>query len=327
MAERAAITQGVQIGVESTSGTAVAANRRLRSIGIEPNPQANIDTFRPPGQKYAALTALGKEWMEFGLSGRPSYNELQYVLASILGNTVISTPVGATDARKWAFGSNTFSEDAVETMTVEQGGSVRAHRFAYGLVTEASLAISRDAVELGGSGIGRRIEDDITLTAAPTSFPLVPILGNQMDVYADGDFADIGDTKLGRLLSCNWSLSSRFNPLWIIDSSQPSFITHVENEPGLSFEMIVEADEEGMAYLTQLRASGRSFIKIKATGPIIEAAIPYSLNLNMAGEIGAMGGFSDQDGVYAVGWTFSGVDDSDMGNAVNAELINKVAAF
>jgi hypothetical protein len=327
MPERSSISQGIQVGVESTSGTPVAANRRLRSIGIEPSPQANIDTFRPPGQKYAALTALGKEWMEAGLSGRPSYNELQYILGSVLGNTQISTPGGATTARQWDFNSETFDEDAIESMTIEQGSSVRAHRFSYGIVPEATFTINRDAFELGGSMLGQIIEDDITLTAAPTSFDLVPILGNQLDVYADPTFAGIGTTKLGRLLSGTFTISSRFSPLWVVDSSLASYATHIEVEPTLSFEMVVEADAEGMAFLDQMRAAGRSYVQVTATGPIIEAAIPYSLNLNMAGEIGALGGFSDQDGVYAVGWTFSGVDDDDMGGAVNASLVNTVTAF
>lgn len=328
MPERSSISQGVQIGVESTPGTAVAANRRLRSIGFEPSPQANIDAFRPPGQKYPALTALGKEWMEGSLSGRPSYNELQYVLGSVLGNTAITTPGGGTLSRQWAFNSQTFTEDVIHTMTIEQGSAVRAHRFAYGVVNEATFTINRDVFELGGSVIGRRIEDGITLTASPTSQTLVPILGNQLDIYADATYAGVGVTKIGRALSGTITIGSRFNPLWIVDSAQPSFVTHIEVEPTLTFEIIVEADAAGMAYLTQMRAAGRSYVQLKATGPIIEAAIPYSLKMNMAGEIGALGGFSDQDGVYAVGWTFTGVADSTMSDKnLEVLLTNKVTAL
>lgn len=327
MAERAVVTQGIQVGVETTPGTSVAANRRLRSIGIDPSPQANIDSFRPPGQKFQALTALGREWMEAGLSGRPSYNELQYVLASVMGNSTVALVPTATGAWEWQFAPLTFQEDDPITFTIEQGGAVRAHRFSYGIITEASLAINRDAVELGGSVMARRLEDDIVLTAAPTSHPLVPILGNQMDVYVDDTFAGIGTTKLGRLMSCTWTLGSRFNALWVVNSAEPSFVTHIETEPTLSFEMIVEADEEGMAFLEQVRAAGRSYVQIKATGPEIEAGFNYSLELDMTGEIGALGGFSDQDGVYAVGWTFTGVDDDDMGGATQATLVNAVETF
>lgn len=325
MVSRATVTQGVQIGVEAVPGTGVAANRRLRSIGIEPSPQVNIDTFRPPGQKFQALTALGREWMQAGLSGRPSYNELQYIFSSLLSEPTVTDLTGG--AYRWNFESDTFAEDDPKTLTVEQGGAVRAHRFVYGLVNEASLAITRDAVELGGSMIGRRIEDNVVLTADPTTHPLVPILGNQMDVYADDDDGDLGDTKIGRLLSANWSLGSRFNPLWIVDSAQASFVDHVETEPDLSLEIMMEANSEGMSYLNKMRASGRSFIRIKASGPVIAGLNNYGMNLDMAGEIGAVGGFSDQDGVYAVGWTFTGVDDSNFGGAVKASLTNAVATL
>lgn len=327
MSERATISQGIQIGVEAVPGTPVAANKRLQSIGFEPGPQANIDTYRPGGQKFPALTTLGREWMEFGLTGRPSYDEIIYILASVIGNPVV-TPVGAGTARQWSFTPSTFAEDTPKTFTIEQGGSVRAHRFSYGLVNEVTLGITRDAVDLGGGGIARRIEDDVAMTPAPTALPLVPILGGQMDVFIDDVVANLGDTKFGRLLNATFTLGSRYNPLWIVDSEQDSFVAHVEVEPTLSLEVTVEANEQGMGLLEDMRGSERNFLRVLATGPAIAGgAENYEMQIDLAGEIGAMGSFSDEDGVYAVGWTFTGVHDAGWGKAVQAQVINSVAAL
>lgn len=327
MPERSALTQGVQVGVESTPGTAVAANKSLSTIGIEPAVSVDMQTFRPMGQKFAGIITPGKEWVEADLSGRGSYSELIYLLSSLLTTTTPTTL--DTTARKWTFTPAAKAEDTVKTLTVEQGGSVRAHKFAYGLCTELSLDFTRDGVEVGGAMIGQALTDNITLTPAPTAVEEAIILPTHVDVYIDPTSGALGTTKLLRVLGVNWSLGDRFNPVWVLNSAQPSFVAHVEAELSSEITLTLEADAQAMALLTTMRAGATQFLRIKATDTRNAGAATekYSLTLDQAVKVSDVGDFSDEDGVYAIELTFSVVYDATWTKALEVAAVNKLTAL
>jgi hypothetical protein len=327
MAERSSLNQTIQIGVETTPGTAVAANKRLQSIGIEPSISVETNQFRPIGTKYNALSTLGKEWVEAAITGRGTYTELQYLLSSVGTTAVITTPGGGTTSRQWVFSPSTTADDVPKTFTVEHGSGVRADRFTYGLVTEFGMSFSRDGIEVTGSMLGRALEDAITLTASPTTNALVPILPTQVTCFLDTTAAGLGTTKLTRLISGEFSMGSRFGPVWILDAANPGFVNHVETEPDLSCTLLLQADTQGMGLLTNLRAGDVRFLRIECLGAIIEAAIRYKFTIDLAISISDTGGFSDADGVYAIEFSGIGVHDGTWGKAVQFTMVNTSTAL
>lgn len=329
MAERSSLNQVVQIGVETTPGTGVAADKRLQSISIEPSPSVEMDTFRPTGQKFNALSTLSKEWTEASVSGRATYSEIIYLLSSVLNTGVITSPDAtlAPTARKWVFAPSSTADDVPKTFTIEHGSSVRASKFTYALMTEMGMAFSRDTVEVTGSLMGRSITDNITMTAAPTSLPLIPVLPTQVSVYLDNTAAALGTTKLTRALTAEWSIGSRFGPLWVLDAANPSYVTHIETVPDLSAGLMLEADAQGMGLLSTLRAGDTKFLRIEALGSTIGGAVRYLLTVDLAVKVSDMGGFSDADGVYAAEFSFTGVHDATWGKSMEVSVVNTQAAL
>jgi hypothetical protein len=59
MAERASVFQQVQLGVESVSGTSVAASKLLQSMDIIPTASVNVDVYRPQGNKFPTVAVAG----------------------------------------------------------------------------------------------------------------------------------------------------------------------------------------------------------------------------------------------------------------------------
>lgn len=324
MSERSTLNQTIQIGVETTPGTSVAASKKLRSIGIEPNITGEGDTFRPAGDKYLAFASLGKEWVEASISGRGSYTELQYLLSSVCN---YAAPVTATGATTWTFSSSNTAADVPKTYTVEHGSDVRADKFTHGLVTEFGMTFNRSSIEVSGSMIGKALTDGITMTAAPTSVALVPTLPTQVSVYVDSTSANLGNTKLTRAISAEWSLGSRFAPVWVLDAAQSSFVSFIESEPDLTATLTLQANSDGMAFLNQYRDKSTLFLRIEAVGSIFTGSTPYKLTIDQACKITETGGFSDSDGVYAVQFTFAGVNDPTWGKAFEVKLVNDVAAL
>lgn len=328
MAERSALTQGVQVGVETTPGTGVAADKKLASIGFEPSISTEMQSFKPMGTKYNTIDVVGKEWVEFDLSGVGSYTEMIYVLASVLAQPGAPTTLD-TSARKWDFLPASAAEDTVKTLTIEQGGSVRAHKFAYGIISEFNLTMSRDGVEIGGSGFGQRISDAITMTATPTAITEKPILATDIDIFLDTTSAGLGTTKLLRVLQAEINVGDRFNPVWVLNSANNSFVAHVEQEPSAQIVLTMEADAEGMAQLTQMRAGSTKFLRIQATSPDLAGAATqkYTFTWDAAVKVAEPGDFSDEDGVYGIEWTFDMVHDGTWGKAYTATLINKLTTL
>lgn len=335
MAERSSITQSVQIGVEVTPGTAVAANKRLGSMGFAIAPETETRKLRPIGQKYPTLEILGKEWTESDIEGSPTYTELPYAFASVIGTPTVTQIMDAaipTGAYRWLFESNTFGDDTPKTFTVEQGSAFRAHRVANGIISEYTWDWSRDEIGIGGTLLARAIEDGITLTASPVGLPQVPVRPTDLSVYLDTTSGGLGATKLTRVLKGEFNIEDRFNPLWVVDAAQPSFVNVVEGEPTVEFKMTAMADAAAMANLTRMRAGTSAFLRLRGVGPNIYTSgtplvVNHQVTIDIAGQVNEMGEFSDEDGVYASEFTFSAVHDATWGKAYAVEVITTTSAL
>lgn len=330
MAERATINEVVQIGVEADGarGTAVAASKRLGSMRLSPWVNAEVETFKPSGNKFATVQSLVREWSEADVEGVPTYDELIYPLSGVLGTPVVTTPAGGTLSRKWAWSPSSTSEDVPKSLTIEKGSATRAHRTTYCLFTEFSFSFSRTSqLEIGGTVLGKAIEDGITLTSSPTDIPLVPILPNHMDVYIDTTQVGLGTTQLLRNFSGEFSISDRWGHIWAVNSAQPSFSGHYEIDPTFELTLAVEADAQGAEILTALRTGDTRFIRLKATGAIIELAITYSMVVDLAVKVADVGDLDDEDGLQVVEYTFEPCHDATWGKALTVELVNTRTAL
>lgn len=329
MAERTTITQRVQIGKETTPGTGVAANKRLQSLSIDLSPDGGIDVFRAAGAKFPALASLGKEFAGGDVEGQPTYTELVYAVAGILGAPTISTPGGATTARDWDWDINTYAVQDPQTYTVERGSSVQAEKAVGAAFTGLGIEYSRDELNVTGSMIAQAFTTGITMTASPTDLDLVPILPKQVDVFLDDTAAGLGTTKLLRALAASWSLDDRFAGVWPLNSALPSYAALIETEPSAEAGLTLEADAVGMGLFSTMRAGSTKFLRISASGGAdsIETGFDFEMEVDLAVKVTDIPDFSDEDGVYAVGWTFGLFGDATWGKAGHIRIRTNLAAL
>lgn len=335
MAERSSVTQSVQIGVETTAGTAVAAAKRLGSMGFKIGPAIDSKPLMPTGTKYPVAQIIGKEWTEADIDGSAVYTELPFAFASVISAPTVTaimdgaTPTGAT---RWVFNSNTFGDDAPKTFTVEQGSAFRAHRFTNAIFTEYTWGWSRDEIELGGALLGRAIEDGITLTASPTLLPQVPVKPAELSIYIDSTAVGLGTTKQLRTLKGECNISDRYQPLWVVDAAQPSFVNTVEGEPTVEFKITQMADSQSAANLIAMRLGTTKFLRLEGVGPeIYTSATPLTVNhrvrWDVAGQVSDVTKFEDEDGVFAIEYTFIAVHDPTWGKAFEVEVITTTSTL
>ena len=326
MAERSAMFEGVQIGKETTPGTAVAANKKLMATSFEVGPAVDVAVFRPNGYKFNTIASLNTEMVEGDISGQMSYTDLTYLMSSLVSADTPAT-VGTT-GKEWVFASDSDGPDAPVTFTVEQGSSVHAHSFANMQVTGLTLTFSVDGCEVGGTIIGEALEDDITMTASPTEIELQPVMRTQVGVKVAFVSGGLGAASfLSRILSIEWSLTDRFEPLWTLNQSTTYDVT-LESEPTGEVTWLMEADDEGMALLDNMRAGDTVFIGIYAEGPVIGAGpATYELTIITAVKITDISPIRAEDNIIAVEYTGTFTHDADFGKAFTVTIINDLAAL
>lgn len=331
MVERASIFQVVQVGVEGTAGQSVAADKKLTALSIEPGINAEVQTFKPMGTKFSTIASLGKEWTTASLSGLATYTELVYPVSSVLDTaTITAYGTGAGNAYyRWEFEPDADGADAPKTFTVQQGDSTRAHQFSHLLVTGFGMNFTRDSVELTGDAIGQAITDDISLTGSPTTIALKPVLPVDVCAYLDTSYANLGTTKLTRLMSASWNISNRYGPLWVLDCAEDSFVTTIETEPTLEVTLMMEADAQGMALLSAMRTGAERWLRIEATDDdsIGGSSAPYKLQIDTKLLVTDVSEFSDQDGVYAIEWTLTGTPETNWAGPTKWTIDNDLSAL
>lgn len=316
MPEVSSLFSGIQIGAETTPGTGVAAGKLLNYLSFTPTFWAgDFKTETPMGQKAASGVAPGYDYTSWAVDSTVgSFSEFIYPYCGLFTNVTPTTV--DTSAKLWTFIPTGRSEDTIKTFTVESGSATRAQKATYLLFTGIEHTFNRDTgLATTGTAIAQNIQDNITLTAAPTALEIQPVDPPFLNVYLDSTSANVGTTKLTRDFNAVFRYQNARNPVWPINSANASFASHVETLPTCEIELTVEADTQGMSMLPIARASTLQYIRLEAKSTVLAGAATafYQLQIDMAGEVTAIAGPTDTDGIKTVTYTFTGVYDPAWG--------------
>lgn len=323
MSEKASIFQTVQIGIETTPGVAVAASKKLLATSIVPSAKVEADAFRAAGNKYASFVTLNKEWSESGLEGKLTYNEILYLLVSLLSQP---TPVqqGSTTAYKWTFTSDTDGGDTGKTFTVEQGDGNTAWRVAGMQVSGLEFTFSRDEVSLSGSAIGKALETGVSLTASPTSMTPKPVLPAHLKFYmADSQAGLTSADAIARGFSLGWKLTDKIGLIWPVGQDPVT----LETEPSLEATLSLATDTTGLGLISTMRTGATKWFRVKAEGDIIESTHKNTFQIDFPAQVKEVGDFSDEDGIYLVEYTLQGIHDGTWGKAFQIDVTAAVSTL
>lgn len=332
MPEVSSLFNGVQIGAETTPGTAVSAGKLLNYLNFQPTFwPGDFNVMKPMGQKVGSGVAPGLDYTSWALnSDVGSYSELVYPYCSLFQN--VSPTTVDTSAKLWTFVPAGRSEDTIKTYTVQTGAATRAQQASYVLVTGFEQTFNRtNGVTSTGTAIGQSISDNVVLTSTPSAIEDQPILPTHLDVFLDTTSAGIGVTRLTRDFNAVFRYNDARSAVWPINSTLGSYGSHVETPPTVQIELTVEADSQGMGPLVTARAGTIQYIRLSAVSTVLAGAATakYQLLIDMAGKITGIAGPDDTDGIKSVTYTFDAMYDSAWGSGqfMKVQLQNKVASL
>lgn len=330
---RSMIGQEFLLQKETTPGTPlVSAMKRLDGIkGMPATATSGGQGFKASGHKVNTSYQIGDLWGMWEIEGIQDFNALTFVLASLFGPPVITTPGGGTNARQHVFTPAAAAADTKVTYTAQWGDAVKAFQAVYFLFNSLSLGIQRGTLSFGSSALSKKPDNTITkATTGITTVKSVPIPTRSYNIFADDTWAGLGTTKLLAIYDFNFTHGDKYTPDAPINSAVAGFEDLLENEDiDYSGSLTAGFDAAGTALATTYENEAIKFIRLKVDGPIIEAAIPYSFTLDLAVRLTNVGtvGKAPNSPTVTLPFDFELIKDATSGFFAKATLVNDITAI
>lgn len=324
---RGTVNRQVQVGVETTPGTAVPANKLLPSTNFTLSPDIEPRLFRAQGWKIPTATKIVGFDGGGTVTSPLNYTEIIYLFNMIVTG-VITTPGGGTLSRTHTFTPTATGTDAFKTLTVQEGDGTAATQTAHIFLPELSVTATDDSAEVSGTVVGYA-PTVTTLTASPATIAQKPIGPRELDVYIDAIGGTIGTTKVSDALGYSFSVSALRQKKRVLNTTYTSFKDTTDTPVELTAAITTEHNLQSRdIFAAQTVSSSPVYlVRLKATGPIIEGAIPYSLILDFAATI-TDANQQDVDSVWGFEYALQPTYNSVFGNKMfSIAVTNDITAL
>lgn len=322
----------VQLQKEVTPGTAiVTAMKRIAALKMLPTLDGEATPFKGISGKMTTAVTLPDTTTMWSSDAVQCFNAVGYIASSRISTPVITTPGGGTLSRQAVFTLNPDAADTFQTYTAQWGDATQALQSTFNVFQSMGLQIERGNLAFTTSMLGRAYATGVTLASAGlTTVPAVPIPPLAYDVWADDTWATIGTTKLLACYRMNLNLGDKFAADSPINSALTSFESVLEaQDQDYGSDAAFGFDTTTTGLITTFKNGATKYFRVKAIGPIIEAAITYSLQLDFAAKITSIGeiGQAPNSPAIVVPMNFEIARDDAAANACVLTLVNTQTAY
>jgi hypothetical protein len=328
--ENADVLRQSQLGIQNSLFTAVGANVLIEGVSVEPKPVIASAMLYTRGEKAAVAQVDAKgSHTTAKLTGFAGYNDLTYILSLLLKAATISTPVGATTARDWAWILLPGAAETPKYATFECGISgTDLARFGDANLTSLKLSFEKNKeVSVEGDIIGTNLSDEgVTATSSPTLITSVPLSVNLMDAYVADTIGGLSTGLLGAMYKCSLSIADRRQPVFPIRSDRKSWGGTVERRNKVVSHIEIQHDTQSYNAMRQIRASNTRYLRYLLTGPQIEPGFNYEFEVTQPFKVTSPDR-GPADEVYQGMYDLESVKDATLGGFLKIRLRCKLASL
>lgn len=292
-----------QIGLEATSGTAVAATRVLTYDSMEIE---DLMEFHEPEDERVSLSMIHRSQPKAQPPVKIAYKSdllfediAIWLEGAVKGGVAPTAPDVAADL--FTFAPNYATSNDLETFTVEGGDNEQEIEVPYCAVQDIEISWGTDEpVKVAVNLLGQRVVES-TFTGALTSPTVETALGNFVSLYVDASWAGIGGTQIvGTLVEGKIKIDSGLRPVKRSDGTL-YFTKAIENRRQLvSAEFTLEHDATSKAYRALYRADTKRFFEIRFTGSNLATTFDKFLKVQWCGPFRQFGKAEEEGGVVTV---------------------------
>ena len=323
----------IQLGKETTMGTAVPATTIWRGLGVLKDdreivqPDEDIGLLVKGDRLY--IPRLGATLAMDEIEA--TFEQLPYVLAASIEKTVTGVADGAGSGKIYQFDQATTVANAVQTFTIEMGDDQRVDEMEYAYVEKFTLSGAKgEALKVSADWRGRQATD--TDFTGALSVPTVEeILFSKGKLYIDP--TTIGTTqKTATWLGFSLEAPGGWKAVYTADGNL--YFTQIvykghKGEP-ITGEITLEHDSTAEAEITAARAGTLRLMRMLFTGSALATAGTYTyktLKIDMAIKYSEVPELTDEDEDDIVTLPFEVVYNSTAALGAQFLVVNQLASL
>lgn len=321
------VLRKIQLGGETTAGTAVAADFIWRGIatGLEDTrekvrPEENVGITSMTTRQYTP--SVGAQLSMAATEA--TFEQLPHILeAGIAEATATQDGAGSGYIYQYDFPTTARAVGDIKTYTIEAGDNQQAEEMAYAFVSDFTISMNAgEAWQIEATWRGR--EASTTTFTGALSIPAVEeILTQKTKLYIDAASGTIGTTEIScTLLSATLNITTGWIPRW---TASGELYFCVAEDQGLrgTLELTFLHNATAVATKANWRADTPALVRLEAEGSDLSSAgTTYSVKTARIDVAGVWNTFEDADGDDE--GTNTAVATLDLGYDTTAALLGSI---
>jgi hypothetical protein len=301
----------IQIGKETVKGTAVAATKIWRGVGVLDDqlevifPDEDIGLL--PGDTRSYIPKLAGQIV---LEDTPlTFQQAPILMALGIDDISAGTVDGTGSNFIYTFTMATTADPGFLTGTIEGGDDEAAEEMEYGFASEMTFkGATGESWMMAGTLIGRQITEGITFTPALTIPAVEEALFSKTKLYIDAGGGTIGATqKSNTLLDAEITITTGLTPVFTADG-ELYFSFAKRQMPEVVMTITFEHDGTATAEKTAWRGQTVRLIRLECEGSAFATAgtvyTNHHIHFDMAGKWESFDALDEIDGNDVVRGTF-----------------------
>lgn len=278
----------IQFGLESPSGTPVAATKRMSrgTLRLTPSPEF----WTPEDEERGTLAAVNERitianGVKMKYEGPVTFEQLiNFLSIGVKGGITPTTPGGGTNSRDHAYTPSLTVASTLQSLTVEYGDEQQAYMAPFVVATNLQFTMAMNApwmmsVDLIGHG-----EIKQAFTGALTETAVEEVLGRKTKLYIDSTWAGLGGTeKATVLVNAKVTFPDFYKPVKYADGAL-NFSDMRIQRLAAEVELTYRHSSVGVTEYDAYRADGGTarFIRLETLGSLIEGALYKRVQFDFA---------------------------------------------
>ena len=332
MSVPASIFRNTQLGIETTRGTPVAANRLLLATSFAFKAEfEGRERFTPLGSAVPTTIQPGVELSAGSIDGILSFTDLAYIFSAFYGSvtpTQIMDGATATGAYRYIWTPAARSWTDPVSLTIETGiAGSQVFRIAGVSISSLQIGIEPQAVNVSGNALGGRMETVAGFTANPTeraavlpdytrSAIRVATTPSGLGIAPPLAYAFSGSLNFGDRLA-------RALPIGLA----AQYLVPQAHEPEL--QLTVALNSEGITELNRLRNNETTYVRLTFEGPVIYSGaitVRHALQIDVA-LMWLAWDIDDAQNIGVTPLTGAILQDATWGKHIEVTLTNNLSAL
>lgn len=323
----------IQIGAESTDGTAVAATALWRGMGALSDDREVVFVEEDIGhiggvdRTYVPMLAGSISFEETPAT----FEQAPYLLAAGVNNVTSGTQDTGGSGFIYTYTFATTAANTAQAYTIEGGDNEQEEEMYFGVVESFNFAgASGESLNMSADWIGRQVQDG-TFTTKPSIPTVEEILFSKGKLYIDNVGGTIGSTQVSdTLLSGSIDVNTGIIRKWTADGSLDfSFIQYTD------WEVVLEVTFEHNSSATSEKSNWRNetarLIRLDFEGDsLTTAGSSHSVKLmrfDLPGKWEDFSALEDQDGNDVVTGTFRSRYNATFAGGPEVVVVNELSSL